>query len=219
MRIVLSIFLSFVMLIASPSIATSAQFISYSKTEMKYEMMWTNATDYERYNMSTAVKAYACGLSYYDFVFFAKVVEGEGYNNYDDITDKVLVACTVLNRVSCESWPTTRVISTLKRPGQFEVVNSETGECNHRRSLDSEWAIVEAYRLVGNGSISCHMVYYNAIGFTGYSRSFIDYAYFGGNYFSLEECQCDSCIEKEPDIDYDNVEMLDDEFRIFRPSE
>ena len=113
--------------------------------------------------MSTEIKAYACGLTTNEFIFFARVVEGEGADSDSDITDKVLVAATVLNRINCSSWPTRTVMTTLQRPGQFEVVDQETGVCNCARSLDSEWAIVIAYRMVANNELDCHMVYYNAL--------------------------------------------------------
>ena len=72
----------------------------------RFEMMWNDATDAERYFMPSEVKAYACGLSTNDFVFFARVIEGEGADNDDNITDKVFVALTVLNRMACSRWPT-----------------------------------------------------------------------------------------------------------------
>ena len=183
--------------------------------EARYKMMWEYATDAERYYMPTEVKAYACGLSTNDFIFFARVVEGEGADSDENITDKVLVACSVLNRVNCKSWPTKTVISTLKRPGQFTVVDRETGECNLARSKDSEWAIVIAYRMVEAGEVDCHMVYYNSIGFTGYSRAFTNYAYCGGNYFSVIPCDCEYCTAKMPDWKEEDVEMVD--FEILRP--
>lgn len=183
----------------------------------RYEMMWNNATDSERYYMPSEVKAYACGLTTNDFIFFARVVEGEGLDSDEEITDKVLIAVCVLNRINCKSWPTTSVITTLKRPGQFEVVDRETGVCNCARSLDSEWAIVLAYRIVAEGTIDCHMVYYNSIGFTGYSRYMANYAFFGGNYFSCIPCDCVSCTEKEPDWVEEDVEMLTEDDLIYRP--
>jgi hypothetical protein len=191
-------------------------------TERKYkditkEIEWLNATDAERYNMPTEMKAFACDLSVNDFKFFAKVVEAEGEDDPDNITDKVFIAYTVLNRVHCKRWPTKTVISTLKRPGQFTVVDRETGECPFARSLDSEWAIVIAYRMFENHELSCHMVYYNSIGFTGYSRAFANYAYFGGNYFSCVPCDCEFCKDLEPDFKKEDVEMIPDDFEILRP--
>ncbi|MBR3533843.1 MAG: hypothetical protein IKN80_08195 [Clostridiales bacterium] len=183
----------------------------------RFEMMWNDATDAERYYMPTEVKAYACGLSTADFIFFARVVEGEGKDNDDNITDKVFVAASVLNRTNCSRWPTRTVISTCQRPGQYEVVDRETHEIHCGRSLDSEWAVVIAYRMVENNEIDCHMVYYNAYGFTGYSRAFTNYAYFGGNYFSVIPCSCESCQRRMPDWEEDEVEMLPDDYAVLRP--
>lgn len=183
----------------------------------RYEMMWNNATDAERYYMPTDVKAYACGLSTYDFTFFARVVEGEGADNNDNITDKVFVALTVLHRMHCSRWPTRSVISTLQRPGQFEVVDRETHQVHAGRSLDSEWSIVMAYRILEENTVDCHMVYYNAYGFTGYSRAFTNYAYFGGNYFSVIPCSCEWCSSRMPDWEEDEVEMLPEDYAILRP--
>ena len=52
----------------------------------RYELMWNEATDSERYFMDTEVKAHMVGLSVNDFTFFAKVIEGEGQDSEDDIT-------------------------------------------------------------------------------------------------------------------------------------
>lgn len=197
------------MIISSPALA-NARF-------ERYEMMWNNATDSERYYMPTEVKAYACGLTTADFVFFARVVEGEGADSDANITDKVFVAATVLNRMNCNRWPTRTVISTLQRPGQFEVVDRETHQTHCGRSLDSEWAVVIAYRMVENNEIDCHMVYYNAYGFTGYSRQFTNYAFFGGNYFSVLPCTCESCTSRMPGWEEDEVEMLPEDYEILRP--
>ena len=195
--------------------SVTADMISYTSRTDRFELMWNNAEDSERYFMSTEIKAYACGLTTNEFIFFARVVEGEGADSDSDITDKVLVAATVLNRINCSSWHTRTVMTTLQRPGQFEVVDPDTGVCNCARSLDSEWAIVIAYRMVAANELDCHMVYYNALGFTGYSRQFTDYAYFGGNYFSVIPCDCEHCTETEPDWVEEDVEMLTDP--IYRP--
>ena len=197
------------MLLAQPSLA----YVRYER----FEMMWNDATDRERYYFPTEVKAYACGLSTSDFIFFARVVEGEGKDSDYNLTDKVFVAATVLNRMNCRRWPTSTAIDTLQRPGQFEVVDRDTHECHCARSPDSEWAIVLAYRMVEAGEIDCHMVYYNAYGFTGYSRQFINYACFGGNYFSLLPCECESCTSRLPGWDEDEQEMLPSDYEILRP--
>lgn len=218
LRKMVSAVLMTVILFSAATISNAdTSLIANSMRTERFEMMWNDATDAERYFFPTEVKAYACGLSTYDFTFFAKVVEGEGLDSEEEITDKVLVAVTVLNRINCKRFPTRSVITTLRRPGQFEVVNRDTGECRCARSLDSEWAIVMAYRLVAEGRFDCHMLYYNSIGFTGYSRAMINYAYFGGNYFSCVPCDCESCSELMPDWDEDEVEMLDESYLVYRP--
>ena len=211
----LTLIISLIVCITAEPVSAAIQGETKAEREERYRLTWEYSTDAERYYLPTEIKAYACGLSKNDFILFAKVVEGEGDDNDDNITDKVLVACTVLNRVNCRSWPTTNVKTTLQRPGQFTVVDKETGECKLARSLDSEWAIVIAYRMVEAGEVDCHMVYYNAIGFTGYSRAFTDYAYCGGNYFSVIPCDCESCTAREPDWKEEDVEMVD--FEILRP--
>lgn len=181
------------------------------KNKTSMELMWNNATDEQRYYMDTAVKAHACGISEKEFKFFARVVEGEGAFCEDDITDKVLIACTVLNRINCKRWPTKTVTTTLQRNGQFLAVDQETKECYCSRTLDAEWAIVLAYRLVAAKEIDCHMVYYNSIGFTGYSRQFTNYVdcgYCKGNYFSVIDCSCSFCTEWDADWVEDEVEMI-----------
>ena len=215
---ILSILLALVIFVTASGFANAdGSLIEYSLRSDRFEMMWNNATDSERYFMPTEVKAYACGLSTNDFIFFTRVVEGESSDSDEDITDKTLIAVCVLNRVHCKSWPTRNVIDTLKRPGQFEVVDRETGECHCARSLDSEWAIVLAYRIVADGTIDCHMVYYNSIGFTGYSRYMANYAFFGGNYFSCIPCECEWCTEREPDWREEDVVMLTEDDLIYRP--
>ncbi len=193
------------------SIEALAVTTSRTKYDKNYEILWQNSTDEERYYFPAAIKAQACGISEQEFILFAKVVEGEGAFCEDDITDKVLVACTVLNRINCKRWPTSTVTSTVLRNGQFLAVNQETHECNISRTLDSEWAVVEAYRAVAAQEIDCHMVYYNSIGFTGYSRQFtnyIDCSYCHGNYFSVIDCSCENCTAWNPDWCEEDVEMI-----------
>ncbi len=196
--------------VADPGIDRDMSISLHEKYDKNYEILWQNATDEERYYFPAAIKAQACGISEKEFILFSRVVEGEGAFCEDDITDKVLVACTVLNRVNCKRWPTKTITSTVLRNGQFLAVNQETHECNISRTLDSEWAIVEAFRLVAAHEIDCHMVYYNSIGFTGYSRQFTNYvdcSYCRGNYFSVIDCNCEYCTEWDPDWCEDDIEM------------
>ena len=188
-------------------------------TLQKYDLMWQYSTDEQRYYFSSEVKARACGMKVEEYKLFARVIEGEGAFCKDDITDKTMIACVVLNRMNCKRWPTKTVTATVLRKNQFMAVNQKRRQCYRARSLDSEWAIVEAVRLVSSKQIDCHMVYFNSIGFTGYSRYFINYVdcgYCKGNYFScVKKCKCDYCTNWDPEWKAKNVEMLD--IKVERP--
>lgn len=190
----------------------------YKPTEEElanYDRMWQYADDETRYYMPTRVKARAVGLSTKEFKFFARVVEAEGAFCEDDITDKVLVACVVINRTNCNKFPTSTITRTLQRKNQFAVVDPKTHNCTRSRTLDSEWAIVEAYRLINNHYIDCHMVFFNSIGFggtsSGYTR-YVDNSYCNGNYFMCIDCNCDHCKEYcsvyDPEWSISTVEMI-----------
>ena len=182
---------------------------------MQYDLMWQYADDETRYYMSSKVKARAVGLSNKEFKFFARVVEAEGRFCEDDITDKVLVACVIINRTNCSKFPTRSITSTLQRKNQFAVVNPKTHNCTVSRTLDSEWAIIEAYRLIDNYLIDCHMVFFNSIGFggtsSGYTR-YIDNSYCNGNYFMCINCDCKHCREYceiyDPEWSTRTIEMI-----------
>lgn len=188
--------------------------ISYEE-QLGEDRMWQYASDAERYYMDSDVKARAVGLSTKEFKFFARVIEGEGAFSETDITDKVLIACVVINRTNCSRWPTWTITKTLRRQNQFLAVNQDTHECYFSRTLDSEWAIIVAYRLINSYSIDCHLVYYNSIGFGGYSSCYADYAecsYCGGNYFSCLDCDCSHCTQYcevyDPEWSMEAVEMI-----------
>ena len=184
-----------------------------------YDLMWQYSTDEQRYYFSSAVKARACGMKVKEYQLLARVIEGEGAFCKDDITDKTMIACVVLNRINCKRWPTSTITKTVLRPNQFMAVNQKKHECYKARSLDSEWAIVEAVRLVAAKKVDCHMVYFNSRGFTGYSRAFINYVdcgYCKGNYFScVKKCKCDFCTNWDPDWRPGKVEMFTE--KIERP--
>ncbi len=130
-----------------------------------------------------------------------------------------MIACVVLNRMHCKRWPTRTITRTVLRPNQFMAVNQKKHQCFKARSLDSEWAIVEAVRLVAAKKIDCHMVYFNSRGFTGYSRAFINYVdcgYCKGNYFScVKKCKCDYCTKWDPEWKAKDVKMFKE--KILRP--
>jgi hypothetical protein len=211
--------LVFIVTAYSASLADAvSELTEYKPTQAElsaYDRMWQYSTDEDRYYMDSAVKARAVGLSLKEFKFFARVVEGEGKFCETDITDKVLIACVVINRTNCSRWPTWTISKTLRRENQFLAVNQETHECYFSRTLDSEWAVVLAYRLIDSYSIDCHMVYYNSTGFGGYSSCYADYincSYCGGNYFSCIDCDCEHCSNYcriyDPEWSMDAVEMI-----------
>lgn len=219
-RKLISVLIMFIMVLSmsSTAIADTIEVLNEPTQEelYTYDKIWMEATDEERYYMDTEIKARAVGLSTKEFKFFARVVEGEGRFCEDDLTDKVLVACVVINRTNCSKWTTKTITKTLQRPNQFLAVNQDTKECYVSRTLDSEWAIVLAYRLIDSYSIDCHMVYYNSIGFGGYSSSFADYCdcrYCNGNCFSCINCDCSYCTAYcaiyDPEWSLDSVEMIE----------
>lgn len=160
----------------------------------KYIAEWNSKTDYERYNMSTKAKAAVIGMKVEEFKFFARVVQAEGDDLGDDITDKVLVACVILNRSHCKKFNARTVTRVMKKPNQFEVVGKDHN-CHTPRTKDSEWAILLANQLVNHGVVTCHLTYFNSINFM---RGKPHYAFFGGNYFSTANCDCENCKRKEP---------------------
>ena len=160
----------------------------------KYIAEWNSKNDYERYNMSTKAKAAVIGMKVEEFKFFARVVEAEGDDLGDDITDKVLVACVIFNRSHCKKFTARTITRVLRKPNQFEVVGKDHN-CHTPRTKDSEWAILLANQLVNQGVITCHLTYFNSINFM---RGKPHFAYFGGNYFSTANCDCENCKRKEP---------------------
>ena len=113
----------------------------------KYIAEWNSKNDYERYNMSTKAKAAVIGMKVEEFKFFARVVEAEGDDLGDDITDKVLVACVIFNRSHCKKFTARTITRVLRKPNQFEVVGKDHN-CHTPRTKDSEWAILLANQLV-----------------------------------------------------------------------
>lgn len=160
----------------------------------KYIAEWNSKSDYQRYNMSTKAKAAVIGMKVEEYKFFARVVQAEGDDLGDDITDKVLVACVILNRSHCKKFTARTVTRVLKKPNQFEVVGKDHN-CHTPRTKDSEWAIMIANQLVSKGQITCHLTYFNSINFM---RGKPHFAFFGGNYFSTANCNCENCKRKEP---------------------
>ncbi len=153
--------------------------------DVVYIRQWNSVEDDQRYYFDVEVKAAAVGLSVKDYKFFRDVVECESVGG-DNIEDKILVACTVINRVNDGRFGKS-LFEILTRPGQFHCVthDEDTDEYHvvGKGSLDSEWAIIEAYRRVALGTVPSDMLYFNSIGF---DKHMYDYAFVGGNYYSTE---------------------------------
>ncbi len=153
--------------------------------ESTYYYQWNNATDEERYELPVEVKAWAVGLSVNEFTLFSKVVESEAYRG-EDLTDRILVACVIINRYNDGRFGRS-ITGVLTRPGQFATVslNEETGRyvTIANRTNASDWAIIEAYRIIASDEVPSDMLYFNSINF---DRSRYDFAFGGGNYFSCE---------------------------------
>lgn len=177
----------------------------------KYIAEWNSKNDYQRYNMSTKAKAAVIGMKVEEYKFFARVVQAEGDDLGDDITDKVLVACVIFNRSHCKRFNARTVTRVMKKPNQFEVVGKDHN-CHTARTKDSEWAILIANQLVNKGVVSCHLTYFNSINFM---RGKPHYAFFGGNYFSTANCDCESCKRREPFYKASEVKRFKSHY--FRP--
>lgn len=178
-----------------------------------YIKKWNEAeSNYERYNFSTKAKAKIIGMNLEEFKFFARCVEAEGEINGDDLTDKVLVACVVLNRVNCETFPEKSVSAVLRAPGQFEVVGADK-DCHKPRTKDSEWAIMLAYEMVSRDLITSHLTYFNCI---NYMRNKADFGFFG-NYFSCDKCDCKYCKKHDPDFKIEKQKIWSTHF--YRPTD
>ncbi|SCW59890.1 Cell Wall Hydrolase [Ruminococcaceae bacterium YRB3002] len=159
-----------------------------------YIDQWNNcSSNYERYNMPAKAKASIVGLSMDEFDLMARVIQAEGDIKGDDLTDKVLVACVIWNRLYCKKYPNT-ITRVVTQRGQFEVIENGLAS-RRRRTKDSEWAIMVAYMLVKNNDISPHLMAFNCI---NYNKGYAPYFYNGGNYFSCGACTCSRCKKLEP---------------------
>ena len=145
--------------------------------------------------MPSKAKASIVGLSMTEFDLFARVVQAEGDINGNDLTDKVLVACVIWNRLYCKHYPNT-ITRVVTQRGQFEVIENGLAS-RRRRTKDSEWAIMVAYMLVRNNDISPHLMAFNCI---NYNKGYAPYFYNGGNYFSCGTCNCSRCKRVEPNF-------------------
>ena len=183
LRRITSSVMCIVVLLGTTAVGVNAD--TSSSREDVYYFQWNNATDEERFELPVEVKAWAVGLTVSEFTLFSRVVESEA-DRSDDLTDRILVACTIINRVNDGRFGR-NLTTVLTRPGQFASleIDEETGAIRtiFNRTNNSDWAIIEAYRLTAAGEVPADMLYFNSIGFDRYRN---DYCFGGGNYFSCE---------------------------------
>lgn len=139
---------------------------------------WNSMCDAQRYEASTELKARAVGLSEDEFIFFSSVVEAESDRGYDEesMQNRILIALTIYNRQEASDFPDT-ITEVLTQYGQFEVVSNGMASSVGRTNR-SDWAIIEAHRMLAEGNAP-HVMYFNCIGYNG----FTPYACVGDNYF------------------------------------
>lgn len=165
-------------------IATVLMLVSMAGSEVSQDWgndkIWNAMTDEQRYESSVELKARAVGLTVDEFVFFSSVVEAESDRGYSDDSQKgrVLIALTIYNRMLSGDFPDS-ITGVLNQSGQFSVVSSgacwSVGRCNR-----SDWAIIEAHRMLAEGDAP-HVMYFNCIGYNGFEP----YGMYGDNYFMI----------------------------------
>lgn len=149
-----------------------------------YSLCWNNCTDEQRYYLPTEFKAAACGMNVDEFIFMARCVEAESdrcwFAEGTTTDSRIYVAVVMLDRLYSTKWPNT-VNGVLTQSGQFSVVSN--GQCYISSTLASEWAIVEAQRLIHSEEVPANLYYFNCIGYN--RRTDEEYGCVGGNYFML----------------------------------
>lgn len=147
---------------------------------------WNAMTDEQRKSASVEAKARACGLTVSDFELIAAVAYSE---SDDDIEGYTMVAAVILNRVACQRFTPT-VSSVVYRHGQFVSVMNGCLDTYIYSTENSQWGVVLACRRLAEGYYPRDMVYFNSEGYQSYR---IDVAEAGGNYFSVDVCNCEYC--------------------------
>lgn len=148
--------------------------IALSITDIKHDY-WYSLSDTERSEASVEVKAFIAGMSVDDFILMSSVVEAES-DRSDNFEGRVLIALTILNRVSSPSFPNS-VPSVIKEAGQFQVYYEGTYKTVGRTDL-SDNAVIEA--VFRKQEDHPNVIYFNCV---GYNYLGTPYCYEGGNYF------------------------------------
>ena len=136
---------------------------------------WFSMTEEQRQNCSIEYKARACGMTVEEFDLMSRTVEAES-DRSDNLEGRVLIALTILNRVSSGEWPDS-ITGVITQDGQFQVYENGAIWSVGRTTL-SDQAVIEAHARLATGEAP-NVMFFNNSGY-GYGTP---YAYEGGNYF------------------------------------
>lgn len=130
---------------------------------------------------TTAEMAEYCNMTESEFVLISSVVEAESDRSTDgDLSGRVLIAETILNRVADSRFPDT-ITGVLTQSGQFSTVRG--GQSVTNRTDYSDEAVMIAVQEIEQG-IAPEVMFFNCRNFfSGYPQ----YDYVQGNYFSLAQ--------------------------------
>ena len=131
--------------------------------------------------LTTAEMAEQCNMTESEFILISSVTEAESNRSTDgDLSGRVLIAETILNRVADSRFPST-IEFVLCQSGQFSTVRG--GQSVTNRTEYSDEAVMIAVQEIEQG-IAPEVMFFNCRNFFyGYPQ----YEYVGGNYFSLAQ--------------------------------
>lgn len=122
-------------------------------------------------------KAEALNMTADEYDLLTRVIEAESdRNTTGDITGRMMIAVTILNRVKDSRFPDT-VYGVLTQSGQFTTVQS--GRCNVNSTPFAELAILRAIYELSAGNVPNNVLFFNCIGYNNGTP----YGCYGGNYF------------------------------------
>lgn len=136
----------------------------------------TDPADYPDLLMD--IHAYMVGLSVEEFELFARVVEAES-DRSQNVEGRVYISATIWNRMFDSRFPNS-ITGVLTQPNQFSTVRG--GHCSTTYTQLSSWAIVQALKMLESGEIPDNILYFNCIGYNG----FTPYDCIGGNFFMTD---------------------------------
>lgn len=157
------------------SLLTAIIFFNPIQHNWHMDRVWFTCTDEQRMELPSEYLANAIGMDENEFEYMARVVEAES-NRDGAIDDKILIAAVIFNR-SASSYFTNGIANVLNESGQFDTTYN--GYCSIPSTKESRWAIVEAYRELYSEEIPTNLLFFNSIGYNGYT----EYCYCNGTYF------------------------------------